>query len=951
MLRTSVHIHIFNAVNPLNRNILVSLDIETTGLDPQTDRITEIAALKLVNGEVAERFVTLVNPKVPIPFAISRLTGITDDMVAGAPGEKEAIEKFFEFIGNDEILGQNIDFDIGFITARARALGLRVTPMRVIDTVPIAMTLYPRALGHNLSTLAGLFRVSHESAHRAESDALATAEVAKGLWQKLLSLDDRTSELLSMLVMSSGDAKLTTWLTAAQPFFRTGKAAPPEIDRAFVADFDNIVGNPADPAQSRMNENDIIGFLGPESPLKDHIEGFAVREMQIEMAQAVLDSLEYDIFLMAEAGTGTGKSFAYLLPSIAFAAKKGQKVVISTRTKNLQEQLFFKDIPSLRSALPFDFRGILLKGRGNYLCISRFNRLLEDYTSLGYEDRAMIARLLVWSAETISGDIAEVSSFYMNKNAALWSRIRSEAVSCTGKKCPFRGKCFLNRVRSATVDAQIVIVNHSLLLAEMGDTSVIGEYEHAIIDEAHDIEEVAAEFFGAHVNSWNLTTALDELHVDRLSKQGLLCSIAEFLDKDNKASDEFANRYQACVSEVIALRRETDVFYTALTNQLNWKYQWREAPYSLRIRFFPGEDVFDSMKDEIAKLAVRVKHLVDNLGLLLASLEESDDDGVDALYHETLGQMTRLSEVADALEYMSDPVDPDSVYWWESPQRQDSIDCAVCWAPLDVAERMFEVFHSQKKSIVFTSATMSVADSFDFVKGRLGLNFVDPDRVSTLRLGSPYDFAAQLLAIFPEFLPDPSAREYIPKLSELIERVSAETRAGSLALFTSYSSLKQAFSLIAPQLEDEGILVMAQGISGGRSQLTRQFIADKESLLLGTQSFWQGVDVRGNALQILYITKLPFAVPTDPYVAGQCERIQRGGGDPFSYYTVPQAVIKFRQGAGRLIRGEEDVGVLLICDKRLLTRSYGNIFLRSLPVEVQRVSSIGDVISKIARFL
>ncbi|MCK5833330.1 hypothetical protein KAH81_06630 [bacterium] len=938
-------------MNPLNKNKLVSVDIETTGLDPKNNRITEIAALRLENGEITEKFVTFVNPKIPIPLAISRLTGITDEMVAGAPSEKEAITAFYEFVGDSEILGQSIDFDVNFIATQAKANGLKVKSFRTIDTIPIAILLYPRALRYNLTSLAGLFKIEHNNAHRAESDAQVTAEVASKLWQKLLSLDDRTAEILSGLVQSSGDPKLSMWFSSAKPLFRGGKTTPPEIDTALIANFDNITGNPSDPAQCQMSENDIVKFLGPDSPMKSYLDGFVVRDMQIEMAQAVLDSLEYDIFLLAEAGTGTGKSFAYLLPSIAFSAKKGQKVIISTRTKNLQEQLYFKDIPSLRKGLTFDFRSILLKGRGNYLCLNRFNRVLSDYTSLGYEDRAVVSRLLVWSAETTSGDIAEVSSFYLKKHAALWSRLKSEAISCIGKRCPFRGKCFLNRIRSAVVDAQIVVVNHSLLLAEIGDTSVIGEYDHAIIDEAHDIEEVAAEYFGAKVNSWNFTTSLDELYQDRLSSKGLLSSIAEFAEKHKDLPDDFANCYQACISKVITLRRESDNFFTTLTNQLNLKYKWRKAPYSLKIRFSPGEDVFESLRFDIIQLAKHTKSLVDNLSLFLVALNDIEDDNLDALHHEALGQIARLAEAADALEYSSEPTDPDSVYWWESPQKQDSIDCAVCWAPLDVAERMFEVFHSQKKSLVFTSATMSVADSFDFVKGRLGLNLLDPERVATLKLGSPYDFSAQLLAIFPDFIPEPNARDYIPKLSMLIEQISKETRAGSLALFTSYSFLRQVYSIITPSLEDEGLLVMAQGISGGRSQLTRQFISDKESVLLGTQSFWQGVDVRGDALQILYLTKLPFAVPTDPYVAGQCERIQRHGGDPFSCFTIPQAVIKFRQGAGRLIRGEEDVGVLLICDKRLLTKSYGTVFLSSLPVEVERAASLGELLLKIKRFL
>ena len=938
-------------MNPLDEKRLISLDIETTGLDPMHDRITEIAALRLVDGEVVEKFVTLVDPKIPIPYAISRLTNITDEMVAGAPSEKEALLKLHDFVEGSAILGHNIDFDIGFIASRSDELDVPLWSGKRIDTLTASLMLYPRALSRTLSSLAGLFKIDIEHAHRAEDDAATTFLVAMKLWQKLLSLDDRTARMLAMLATSSGDIGLTTWTSAAKPFVRGGKATPPEIDARFIADFENIVGNPSDPAQCKMDESDIIGFLGPDSPMKEKLSGFTVRDVQLKMAKLVLDSLQYDLFLLIEAGTGTGKSFAYLLPSIVFAAQKGEKVVVSTKTKNLQEQLFFKDIPTLRKVLPFDFRAVLLKGRGNYLCLNRLERVLADHTSLSYEDRAVLTRILVWSSETTSGDIAELSSFYIKKYPALWARLRSETVSCLGHRCPFRKKCFLNRVRSAVVDAQIVVVNHSLLLAEMDDSSVLGEYNHAVIDEAHDLEEVAADFFGAQITTWDITSPLDDLYRERLTNKGLLAALFECFERIGQPSDEFISLYERCTSKVVALRKNVETTFASLTNRLQRKYNWHESPYSLRKRFHPGEEVFDGMKNDIARLAADSKSLVDDLGLILASMPEDEDDKMFAIEHEVSGLAAKLAELADNLDFMAKPTDPDAVYWWESPQRRESIDCKICWAPLDIAERMFEVFHSHKKSLVFTSATMSVGDSFDFIAGRLGLNYLDPEHVVKSRLGSPYDFPAQLLAIFPDFLPEPNARDYLPKLSELISRVSTETRAGSLALFTSYNALRQVYSTTAPELEDEGILVLAQGISGGRSQLARQFAADHGSLLLGTQSFWQGVDFRGEALQILYLTKIPFAVPTDPYVSGQCERIQRHGGNPFSDYTVPQAVIKFRQGIGRLIRGEEDVGVLLICDRRIGTRAYGRVFAESLPVSIERVDSIGEILTKIHRFI
>ncbi|MGC9314181.1 MAG: helicase C-terminal domain-containing protein [bacterium] len=938
-------------MNPLNEKEIIALDFETTGLDPNYDAIIEVGAFLYIDGEIAGSFDMLVNPGTSIPYNIQRLTNIDESMVEDAIDEKTALERLGEFIGDRPILGQNVSFDTGFLKTRSAKHGLPIWSGKEIDTKPIANLLYPRLKGYGLSNLAQLFKISMDAPHRAGCDAMTTFEVAKRLWQKLLSLDKPFLDSLYQISRASGDMGLINWLSPAIKSPQSAKLPPPEIDETMISRFDNVIGNPSEPSDCTMTENDVLGFLGPESPLLDIIDGYAVRDVQIEMAQAVWDSLECDLSLVAEAGTGTGKSFAYLLPSIVFASKKGVKVVVSTKTKNLQEQLFFKDLPSLRRALNFDFRSVLLKGRGNYLCLQRFFRLVADHSSLRYDERVMLARLLAWAAETESGDVAEANSFYLRHFLSLWAKVRSESPTCLGNRCPYRKKCFVQKARSAVVDAQIVVVNHSLLFAEMADSSVLGEYEHIVIDEAHDLEEVAAEHFGDRITSWNFSIPLSELLRDSVATKGHLPELLAHFTSNYEVPDDFATTYDFVVSGVETLRRIADALFTDITNKLDLIYRWREAPYSLHQRFHAGEDVYIATKNSVKRLIDATARFCADLGMLITGLPTDEDDEIDRLSREITGQMTKLAEAGEALKFMLEPTNPDAVYWWESPMRHDSIDSVMCWAPLDVAERLFDALHTQKRSCVFTSATMSVEHDFQYIKHRLGLDLVEAERVFDIQLGSPYDFQSQLLVLYPEFIPDPNDKRYIPLLSDLIAKISTETRAGSLALFTSYKMLKEAYSYLSPTLADEGILVLAQGISGGRSQLTQQFIADKESVLLGTESFWQGVDVRGEALQLLFLTKLPFSVPTDPYFSAQCERIQRGGGDSFREYAVPRAVIKFRQGIGRLIRGEEDVGVLILCDKRIGTKFYGQAFTNSLPVDFERVYSPSELIEKISRFI
>lgn len=938
-------------MNPLNEKEIVALDFETTGLEPDYDSIIEVGAYLYIDGLIANSIDLLVKPEKPIPYNIQRLTGIDESMVADAIDEKSALEQLGEFIENRPILGQNVGFDIDFLTKRSAKNGLPVWSGKRIDTKPIANLLFPRLLRYGLSDLALLFAIRMDSPHRAGCDAKTTFEVAKKLWQTLLAMDESLFDLIYAIGRSSGDMELINWLSAAKNSGEVGKLTAPSINESMISHFDNVIGAPSEPGECTMKEGDVIGFLGPASPLRDVIDDYVARDVQIEMAQAVLDSLEYDLSLVAEAGTGTGKSFAYLLPSIVFAARKGTKVVVSTKTKNLQEQLFYKDLPSLREALDFDFRSVLLKGRGNYLCLQRFYRLVSDYTSLRYDERAMLARLAVWAVETESGDISEANSFYLNRFLPLWAKIRSEGPTCLGNRCPNRKKCFVQKARSAVVDAQIVVVNHSLLFAEMADSSVLGEYDHAIIDEAHELEEVAAEHFGARISTWNFTVPLSELLQEGVTKSGHLPELMSRLTADFDIEESFQITYNSVCAGVVTLRKLAEDLFTDITNKLDLFYQWRAAPYSLNQRFTAGEDVFESVKNPLRRLIEGSMRLCGDLGVLLSGFPESEDDEIERLSREITGQMLNIIEAGEALKFMAEPIDPDAVYWWESPNRPDSIDSVMCWAPLDIAERLFESLHSKKRSCVFTSATMSVERDFAYIKHRLGLDLIEPEKVFDIQLGSPYDFQSQLLVLYPDFIPEPNDKNFLAALSNLIAKTSSETRAGTLALFTSYRALTQVYSYLAPTLAEEGILVLAQGISGGRSQLTQQFIFDKESVLLGTESFWQGVDVRGDALQILFLTKLPFSVPTDPYFAAQCERIQRASGDSFREYAVPRAVIKFRQGVGRLIRGEDDVGVLVLCDKRLVTKYYGQAFTNSLPVDFHRVHSVSELVDKITRFI
>jgi ATP-dependent DNA helicase DinG len=615
--------------------------------------------------------------------------------------------------------------------------------------------------------------------------------------------------------------------------------------------------------------------------LAERLEGFSRRPQQQAMAAAVAEVIAAGQMLICEAGTGTGKTFAYLVPALS----SGRKVIVSTGTRNLQDQLFHRDIPLIRQALGKPIRVALLKGRGNYLCRHRLELAAADPAAQRPEVRRDLHQVKTWGAATRSGDIAELA---LPEDAAVWPVVTSTADNCLGQDCPAWSNCHLVEARRRAQEAEMVVINHHLLCADMalreeGFGEVLPGADCIIVDEAHQLPDVAASFFGLSVSSRQL------------------------LDLARDVTQEYA-REAGDVAEIPQLAAGLVPTVRVLRQRLGGSD--RRAPWQ-ELEAVP--EVQDALED--LGLA---------LGQLGAALEALSGRG-KGLDH----CLARIQAIDTRLAQLTGAADEAQVRWFDVHGSGFRLN----QTPLDVAD-IFRAYRERHPlAWVFTSATLAVGESFTHFSSQIGA-----EDARTARWDSPFDYARQALWYVPRDMPDPTTADYGARVAELSLELLAMSRGRAFLLFTSHRALREAATLLDSRLEYP---MLVQG-TAPRAELIERFRRLGNAVLLGTSSFWEGVDVRGEALSCVIIDRLPFASPGDPILQARMDALRRRGGNPFRDYQLPQAVITLKQGAGRLIRDATDRGVLVVCDPRLLRRSYGHAFLNSLP-PMARTREIDEV--------
>ncbi len=686
-----------------------------------------------------------------------------------------------------------------------------------------------------------------------------------------------------------------------------------------------------------LNPSELKAILSADGVLSRRIPDYEVRLPQLELLEHIAEAFNKSSIFVAEAGTGVGKSFAYLIPAIFWAVANTERVVISTATINLQHQLYEKDLPFLLKHLKSPAKVLLVKGRGNYICLRRFSEFIEE-RDLFIAETDNLDFLTKWVEKTETGDRAEYSE---SIRTDIWSRICSESDTCMGQHCPKREACFVMRLKKKAAQTQVLIVNHHLLFADIVSSlqaggseqySVLPPWERLILDEAHHIEEAASSFFSEAFSRFFIIKNIRLLlNRRRGAWRGLLSKICTGESREEELT-AFYERAEKLIALVEQLDRESDL-------ALGEKKAMRLSSKKTALQLAGVLELMETLREELATIVHSVFKFIEGAGA-----EAKEEPSIWEASAIALKIEATLKTVGLFLKYSEYP---DRILWIDRRRTQEG----EAWfsysdSPLDLGPLLRESLFKSAETIVALSATMTVNHSFSYWLQRTGLDMVEGRVFETASFPSPFPYKSQVLFAGPLHVPIPNTEDYPAFISYATLKLIQATKGSALVLFTSYKALEDCYSSISAELEADGITVFRQG-DDERSRLLEHFKQNKKSVLFGTDSFWTGIDVPGPSLRLVLIARLPFKSPGDPVFEARAEAVEKKGESSFFKLSLPEAVMKFRQGFGRLMRGSADRGAVVVLDGRLLTKSYGRTFIRSLPESKQLFAPIDEIIEEI----
>ncbi len=996
----------------------VALDIETTGLNPETAEIIELGAVLFCNGIELDTFSCFVKPLYKVPLFIKQLTGITDENLEDGLPVNFALEKLDSFIGSHTLICHNSSFDIGFIQFYKSIHNLPYLTNPVIDTLELSKIYLPFLNNHKLGTISKAFEQEPlvkdkptppsdiekeipKRLHRALYDAFSTGNVLLHITNFAVKyIPFNINCLVKDLVMFSEiDSFLGNHLDTIVSYQRKYSLVndlkvnrlwdTTLVDKLGISrshsfvntkigkdnndnEYNNILNsealndksdNPADKTFNddtqnseeecyRCDENDnafIHSSFNPQGFINKYFPDYKYRDGQVKMATHIKQTLTDKNYLLVEAGTGIGKSFAYLVPAIELAHKKQQKTFISTNTKNLQEQLFFKDLPILKKSLPLHFKAVLLKGRDNYLCLRKWNDLVSSYkNNLSQRELFPFIYLAVWQYYTKTGDVSENSSFKKvpgqktsNKYSTLWKKLAADRFLCSGKHCSHYLKCYYQSIRQKVEDADLVIINHHLLLTDLCNNRFNSEDCSLIIDEAHNLPELASQYLGISLAYYDFNNLFSHIfNTNRNIQTGMLASLKADIQKSSTLQE----------NQVVLISDINNIIENIETNQIIIPTFFRsigqmvklEGSYGkMRIHENHHQSIL-TLLSELETFCIDVCKKFINLSHFLTKFESNQIANYDDHSDKIKGISQSLNELIDALNTLKKPDWENYAYWINSINSIDTDypNGIINYSPLDISEQLQSILYQKIDAIVFTSATLSLRNNFKYFSSRMGIDIIPNKNIEELIVQSPFDYDNQTCVLVPKFLP-PHTDKYFQKQSiELLKKIIGRSKKGSMILFTSYKDLNFVHDNLSKYLYEKGKMLLTQGKYQSRSVILNEFKIDGKAVLLGTNSFWEGVDIPGDSLSLLILYKLPFQVPSEPIIEAYYDKLKRENKDPFMYATLPNAMLKLRQGFGRLIRNHNDKGIVLILDSRIIHKKYGAYFKEIIPTSVRNIDTL-----------
>lgn len=937
--------------------VVLVVDVETTGLSPESAEIIEFAAVRWEDGVVSDTFQTLIRPTRPLEQEIQELTGITNALLQTAPAMEEALPRILAFISGMSLAGHHVAFDIEFLQAACEAYGYNFpASVDALDTRQLGRILLPLLQEFRLADLAAACSVPVNSVHRALADAQTTADVLTKLRSLAHNLPYVTLQTLEQLAGTMSPS-LANWFneSSATRFTRHGTSLPPAMEsiQQLVFSSRQPVAPMTDPARELDGAIDDIKatsatLLSEGSPIGAALPGFQVRAGQRQMVEAVADAFLGAQHLIAEAGTGTGKSLAYLVPAALFALQSEERVVIATHTIALQDQIRDRDFSTLRSVIPAPLSLAVFKGRTHYVCM---RKLWQELRTVGIgtpmDEVVAYMALVTWLTTTPEGNREELS--HGGRLSEVWPRVQSETETCINKRCPFFKQCYYFRARQAAFDANVVVTNHSLILADLkADHRVLPKYDKLVLDEAHHLEEEATRHLGAEVHLAHCMALFGRLTRDA-GRHGVLAELTARLTAASGTVNSAQKTLEHLGEILPTMRSTTESAFQALaqlipSGQNEFRLTSASESASAWQRYLQMADVLSA-------------HLT-NLGDLQAALQdaaemESDEELSGRLFDAHGFVYELLSNVATLVD--AGDISDDYVQWIERSSVSERGHLSFHRVPIDVGKILAETLFENKSSVVLTSATLSVDGKFDYLMSRLGLTDAQANgRVASMMVPSPFDFPRQALVCVPTDVPELAkldAAEAAAWISDSLFQLAKASEGRLLALFTSHALLRATAAILRQPLRKAGLALLAQGIDGSRTRLLEAFRAHPNAVLFGAQSFWEGIDLPGDQLTTLVIVRLPFSPPTHPVTAARHELLERQGKSAFWAASLPEAVVRFRQGFGRLIRTIHDRGVVVVYDKRIVTTKYGSTFIKSLPGVRPYIAPEADVIRRVRQFL